>query len=42
MKRIAIVVLALAAFGASQGAPARVSLVVIGASVITENASHQV
>jgi 5-methylthioadenosine/S-adenosylhomocysteine deaminase len=42
MKKIAIVILALAATGVGQGASARVSLVVIGASVITENASHQI
>ncbi len=42
MKKIAIVVFALGAFGGEQRAPPRVSLVVIGASVITENASHQV
>jgi 5-methylthioadenosine/S-adenosylhomocysteine deaminase len=41
MKRVVIVLLAVAAV-AAQAAPRRVSLIVVGKSVITENARHQV
>ena len=41
MKRIATFVLAAIAFAAGQ-APRRISLVVVGGTVITENAAHQV
>jgi 5-methylthioadenosine/S-adenosylhomocysteine deaminase len=42
MKRIAISVLACAAMAAAQAGPRRVSLVVVGGTVITENAARQV
>ncbi len=42
MKKLSVVLMACAAMAAGQGPRARVSLVVIGGSVITENASHQV
>ena len=41
MKRLATVVLAAVALGVGQPSPSRISLVVIGGAVITENAAHQ-